>query len=86
MCEMICGQFGEFYDSIHRLDWYTYPLEIQRMIPIIINHGQQSVKLVAFGGTPCTRDTFKKVNNNNPQTSIYMQIFNPLFLYFCPGR
>lgn len=80
MCERISGQFGEFSDSIHQLEWYTCPLEIQRMLPIIFNHSQQSVKLVAFGGTPCTRDTFKNVNHNKPCICKY------LFIYFCPDR
>ena len=61
LCEQISNGFEEVSDTIYQLDWYTYPMEIQRMLPIILNHAQQPVEIVSFGNIVCSRDTFKKV-------------------------
>lgn len=61
LCERIGDGFEEISDAVHNLDWYLYPLEVQRMLPIILHNAQQPVVLEAFGNVPFTRDTFKKV-------------------------
>lgn len=33
--ERIRGQFEEFSETIFETDWYNYPLEIQRILPMI---------------------------------------------------
>lgn len=61
MCEQITDGFNGITDEIKKMDWYSYPLEIQRMLPIILIHGQEPVEIVAFGNIQFTRETFKRV-------------------------
>lgn len=63
-CEVgnqISSQFDEISIGFHELDWYTFPEEIQRMLPTISIVSQQPQQLIAYGGAPSSRDTFKRV-------------------------
>lgn len=55
------NDFEECSEMIEQLDWYLFPAEIQRMLPIIINFAQQPIVFYCFGSAACSRDTFKKV-------------------------
>lgn len=56
-----CDALNEMDDDIGQLDWYMYPAEIQRMLPIIMENSQQPVIIKCFGSFPCSRETFKEV-------------------------
>lgn len=62
LCERVRHGFEEISYAIYDLEWYTYPSEVRRLLPIIVQHAQQPVELVAFGNIPCTRNTFKNVS------------------------
>ena len=47
--------------TIHQFDWYLFPIEIQRMLPMIIVVAQQPVTLECFGSISCSREVFKNV-------------------------
>lgn len=57
----ISSQFGEITIGFHELDWYTFPEEIQRMLPTIFIVSQEPQQLIAYGGAPSSRNTFKRV-------------------------
>lgn len=64
MCEV--GQrwsdaYLEIIDRIDQFDWYLCPMNVQRMLPILLIVAQQPVKLRMTGSTSTNRDTFKKV-------------------------
>lgn len=81
LCERIRYGFKEISNAIYNLDWYTYPLEVQRMLPTIVNYAQQSVELEAFGNIPFTRDTFKRVIHKVYYT-IFQFLSNKIKVYF----
>lgn len=56
-------ELGEQLKS--RFDWNTFPLHIQRMIPMILLSVQNPVVLKAYGGVPCSRLTFKTASFNS---------------------
>lgn len=60
--ENVTGGFEELNDAISENDWYTFPIGIQRMFPIIMISIQKTVILRGFGNIPCTREAFKKVS------------------------
>lgn len=41
---------------------YSFPMELQRMLPIVILIGQQPVALECFGSILCLRNTLKSVS------------------------
>lgn len=53
--------FIEHNNMINQLDWYLIPVDIQRMLPMLINFTQQSVAFECFGSTTMVRETFKVV-------------------------
>lgn len=53
--------FIECNDMIDKLKWYRFPVNVQRMLPIIINYAQQPVELTCFGSAALNRETFKYV-------------------------
>lgn len=48
-------------DTICKLNWYSFPHKVQRMMPIIIVTAQNPQVLTADGDAVCSRDRFKKV-------------------------
>lgn len=68
-CEL--GQRGsdafiKINDAIEQFDWYLYPEDVKRMLPIVMMMTQQPVAFNYFGSFMCCRDTFKKVSLTLP--------------------
>lgn len=53
--------FERILFTIEQFDWYLFPIEIQRMLPLIIAIAQQPVTLECFGSIECSRQVFKNV-------------------------
>lgn len=53
--------FGEINDVIDQLDWYLYPVEIQRLLIPIMMNAQKPVTINFFGSITCCREQFRKV-------------------------
>lgn len=59
--ERLTKRFDEIDDEIFDWDWYAFPIEIQKMLPIIMIGTQKQVRLEGFANIQCTRQTFKNV-------------------------
>lgn len=62
LCQRVTDAFAEIADELKMLDWYRFPQEIQRMLPIILLGIEQPVFIECFGSISGLRETFKKVN------------------------
>lgn len=60
--EQMTNQFDAFYDELNQCQWYSFPIELQRMMTTVILNAQQSAIIGGFGNTLCTRFSFNKVN------------------------
>lgn len=60
LCERATSLVGEI-DVIGELNWYTFPHEMQKVLPTILRMSQQPCELKFFGQLSCSRDTYKKV-------------------------
>lgn len=58
----------EIGELVEQFEWYLFPVEIQRMMPSILNFTQQSNEIICFGSTACNRETFKYVSNKPKRT------------------
>lgn len=57
--------FSEVDDVVGRhLDWYLLPIEIKRMLSIIIINSQRPCVIEFFGSFSCSREQFKKVSSS----------------------
>lgn len=63
--EQIKRRSDEINDAICDLDWNTFPLHVQRMMPVILLSVQNPVELTAYGGVRCARLTFKAASFNS---------------------
>lgn len=54
-------QFDQMNHLINDCDWYIFPNELQRILPIVMMSTQQPVVLQGFANMKCTRDAFKQV-------------------------
>lgn len=50
-----------FKDVLDQCDWYLFPIEMQRMLIIVMSNTQQPTIIHAFGNAQCSREAFKKV-------------------------
>lgn len=53
--------FDKIDTTLDHTRWYMFPIEIQRMLPMIHLIAQQPVSLECFGSIACSRDVFKDV-------------------------
>lgn len=61
LCQQMNFAFDECNDMIVQFEWYLFPADVQRMLPLIINFTQQPVEINCFGSTAADRETFKYV-------------------------
>lgn len=54
--------FDGINDKIDQLNWYLFPIEIQRTLPMILANAQEPVTFECFGSFNCTREVFKIVS------------------------
>lgn len=54
--------FGEVGDGIDDFDWYAFPLEMQKIVPLLMIYAQEPVAIECFGSIACVRDVFKRVS------------------------
>lgn len=59
--QSVTNAFEEITDEIETFDWYLFPLELQRMLPMILMVAQQSVEFECFGSISIRREYFRKV-------------------------
>lgn len=60
--QRICDAYDEINDAINQTEWYLLPIEMQRMLPIIMMNAQQSLELNFFGSFSCNREQFQRVS------------------------
>ena len=54
--------FNQFDELISQSDWYLYPMEIQTILPVVLNVAQKPSELYCFGSIACNRESFKNVS------------------------
>lgn len=76
--ERVTQKFNRFDDELRHCHWYLYPIELQRLILIILSVNQQSVVIHGYANTVCTRAAFKKVGfiDCALQRTVYLSIFS----------
>lgn len=62
--ERVSDAHNEVFSRMEQLNWYSMPLEMQRLLPTIICVTQHPVLLKCFGSISLSRELFKKVNQN----------------------
>lgn len=63
-CELasrISNEFDNIDYLIGQFDWYLFPYEVRKMLPLFMMNAQQEVGFICFGSLMCNRETFKKV-------------------------
>lgn len=59
--ERVSNGFEESSYMLKQLDWYSYPYEMQRLLPTVMIIGNEPVSVRVFGNISCTRGTFREV-------------------------
>lgn len=74
--ERIASYFDDV-DVYNLCNWYSFPANIQNVMPIIIMNTQVPVVLEGFGSIPCTRETCKRVNSfGSSNHRFYSKLFS----------
>lgn len=60
--EQVLNEIESITDGIYELDWYTFPIEIQKMLLTIMTATQRPLHFRGFGNILLTRSSFKAVN------------------------
>lgn len=60
--ERVTLEFNVFHDELCHSDWYMFPMEMQKMLLIILSSTQQPAAIQGYANSECTRGAFKTVN------------------------
>lgn len=63
-CELagrLSNKFEEICSDFEQINWYLFPLEMQKFLPFVLENAQKPVDFECFGSIPCDRETFKRV-------------------------
>lgn len=94
LCEITqrsCDGFNRFDQVIQQTDWYMYPMQLKKLVPIVLIVVQKPVELQCFGGITCDRELFKRVSSYDQsrmlrQTVVtvdpFLQIINKAYSFF----
>lgn len=61
--QMVTDAFELISNELNQCKCYLVPLEMQRMLLILLANVQQSTFIRGYGNIYCTRETFKNVSN-----------------------
>lgn len=59
--QKLSNTFTDIVDVTCQLDWYLYPMKIQRSLIPILTYVQKPVVIEFFGSFSCSAEQFKKV-------------------------
>lgn len=60
--ERLTRQFININKELAECDWYKFPLNIRKLLPMVLNGTQNPLVLTGIGQLKCTRETFKAVS------------------------
>lgn len=78
--ELIGIQF-EKIDFYCQCDWYLYPIEVQRILPYMIQNNQKLTILYGYGNIAFKRETFKNVNQFDKLTPLLKSMTFVVFFF-----
>lgn len=64
LSERLTTRFNEIHNEILQCDWYIFPHDVQRILPIIMSGTQNPFLFTGIGNIVYTRDAFKRVCNS----------------------
>lgn len=59
--ERVTTRFDDIKSNIYQCDWHSFRIEVQKIMPLLMQSAQQPVFIAGFGNITFTRETFKKV-------------------------
>lgn len=59
--EMVTSRFDLFDVEFNQCKWYLYPMEIKRILVMILLNNQQPVIIKGYANTVCRREAFERV-------------------------
>lgn len=68
--ERVSNRFDVIDDVLCQFEWYDLPLEVQKMLPIIMMSTQQTVVFKGFGNILLLREVFRQVSAKTSQMLI----------------
>lgn len=69
--QRITNAFSDINDALDQLDWYLFPMEIQRLLITTTLYLQKPAEIAFFGSIQCSREQFTKVRQ-----SLQMKIYH----------
>lgn len=61
-CQSVTDRFSQLDNAVYHCEWHSYPIKVQRILPIIMLALQQPVVFHGFGNVFYTREAFKNVS------------------------
>lgn len=65
LCQQVCNGFEEMNRAMDQFHWPSYPIDLRRVLPIVIMFTQQPIEFKVFGSITCCRESFKNVSSIN---------------------
>lgn len=83
--QLFTNTLSNVNDEFVQLDWYLFPVKVQRMLPTVINNVQKPVEIECFGIMSASRDQFKMVYQSNNINVLFLICVNKSQFYLFIG-
>ena len=60
--EQLCSNCNGIENEMVQMEWYLFPMKIQKILVPITIYAQKSVEIQFFGSLSCSREQFKRVS------------------------
>lgn len=57
----VLGKMSEIADIVFDAHWFTFPVDHQKLFPLVIQHTQKQTRLSGYQIITCSRETFLSV-------------------------
>lgn len=81
--------YEQIDDKIVQFNWYHFPTDVRKMLPLFMGSAQQMIDLSVFGSIACDRENFKNVCHkllilifSCLLNVFHLQVVNHAFSYF----
>lgn len=78
LCQRVNLAFDQCRKILNRFKWYLFPMQIQRMLPILIHFAQQPIEIKWFGSKACDRKSYKYVSK--PESGLFIIEYSSFFI------
>lgn len=68
----LTSRLAKIHNAIYSIAWNELPLDIQKLVPLLLNGTQEAHYIRGLMNVECSRESFKRVRSSSSNSQIYI--------------